>query len=196
MGRRGPRAYVARPAPTANERPSGLDGGAARRRAAEAWAAVPPSAGNCAGYFDLLWGPDPDKPAFANLDEMRSAWERHRDELLKPTAFGARPGWRPWSFWHFDQAPPPDCETESEAVWFAVPTDQAEIDAIEAAWLQATRDSLARHPRDRAAAERMALADGDVPSWAFNALIAEGMARPPSAVVPIAPRRRKRRRRA
>jgi len=196
MGLRGVGARRTRP--TKNELPTGMHGGIYRRRAAEAEAALPKPAEHTAGFYEHLWGRLESGSAFADLDEMRADWALRRDEMTRPGCFGTGYGKWPWSFWHFDQPPPPDCETESECVWAHVPTTQAEIDAIERMWLAATQAALNRYPRDRdrKAARAMALTDGDCPSWAFDALIAEGMARPPSAVVPIAPRRRKRRRRA
>ena len=48
--------------------------------------------------FELLFGHDPEKPAFKTDAERRAAWLFHRDELMSSVNVGTRPsGW-----WYYE----------------------------------------------------------------------------------------------
>ena len=41
-------------------------------------------------------------PIFKNLEEMRTAWLKHRHELMRPEVHDLSAGCRPWAWWKFD----------------------------------------------------------------------------------------------
>jgi hypothetical protein len=193
MGLRGTQATVPWRSSQPDRRPSGRLGGRYRQKWKEARAAVAVPASHRQGFWELLWGQnEPARSAFRSRAEMKQAWEECRAEMMLPSCFGMGAGKRPWAYWFFDRPREmKDASTESEAVWLMGGRDQAEVDAIEAGWLQAVRDSLAQHPHDRNAAERVAFERG-CPRWAHRAFVDEGLAQPPSSVAPIKRKRGRR----
>jgi hypothetical protein len=134
------------------------------------------------GDYELCFGPREDRPVFESYDEMREAWDQHRDALMNGT-FGMRPGHRPWAFWEFDfdGEVPPEVTTEAECVYLYLAGAQEKRE-IEAIWMHNVAYTMFHHPNDLAAARKLAREWGTVPHWFFD------------KVAKVAPMRRRARR--
>jgi hypothetical protein len=120
------------------------------------------------GEYDLTLGPVEGRSAFASYEEMREAWEQHRDALMSGS-FGVRPGHRPWGFWEFDFDGdiPPEVTSQEEAVYLYL-ADDRERREIEALWKHNIAYARLHHPNDLAAARKLAHDWGTAPYWFFD----------------------------
>ena len=58
--------------------------------------------------IDLMMGPT-DAPGELTIDQLETAWEFERREVMESCRRNPNPGWRPWAFWQFElREPKPD----------------------------------------------------------------------------------------
>ncbi len=124
-------------------------------------------------------GPEIDKPSpFASPEAEAAAWHRFKGEILREWS---RPGRRPRYFWKFECELPPNCESESEAVWLIADAEECKL--IEEQWIRAIKYCVRQHPRDRRAARKLARSWGDCPGWLFDEVVDEIVAELSAAAV-------------
>jgi hypothetical protein len=102
------------------------------------------------GEYDLTLGPVEGRSAFASYEEMREAWEQHRDALMSGS-FGVRP----------------EVTSQEEAVYLYLANDR-ERREIEALWKHNIAYARLHHPNDLAAARKLAHDWGTAPYWFFD----------------------------
>jgi hypothetical protein len=122
-----------------------------------------------AGEMQELWlGPGINFSVFADAQEVKEAWERHRPVLMM---LYAELGRRPWGWWAFD-CPPGlryDDDHEQSILWAAGILGADERSALEAHWRAEFEQGRALDAKAR----RKLYRDADIPQSLIKAWTAE-----------------------
>src|SRR5262249_40158072 len=95
-----------------------------------------------------LWvGPNPSGSYFGSPEELRAAWETHRDEIMQ--RWGSH-GRRPCAWWAFDSdLEHPGYDRERSTLWRAGVLSEAERAELEEGWRQDFDAARGMDARDR-----------------------------------------------